>query len=63
MQIADLVEEEISKIAEISGGTEIDGYLIIHLSQCIMTLITTFESGPRLKKIIKSVLQILEKSK
>ena len=49
----------IPKIGQISGGTEIDSYLIIRLSQCIMTLITTFDSGSRLKKIVKDILKIL----
>lgn len=42
MQMADLVEEEISKLGPVSGGTELDSYLVVHLSQCAMTLVTTF---------------------
>lgn len=63
MQMADLLEEEISKLAPVSGGSELDSYLIVHLSQCAMTLMTTFESEPRLVRMLKSLLKVIEKSK
>lgn len=61
MQMADLIEETLPKIAEINGGPEIDNYTLLHLCQCAMTLITTFDTGPRLKKIIKNTTKIIER--
>ena len=63
MQMADLLEEQVPKIAAISGGTEIDSYLVTHMCQVAMTLMTTFESEPRLVKMLKSVVKVIEKSK
>jgi hypothetical protein len=47
----------------VNGDLSVDNYLVIHLSQCAMTLISTFENGSRLTKIIKSITKALEKSK
>ena len=40
-----------------------DKYLMIHLAQVAMTLLTTFEEGLRLVKIIKPIIKIIEKCK
>ena len=63
MSMADLLEEEIPKVAAISGGTEVDSYLITHLVQCAMTLISTFEGETKLVKMVKSIVKVIEKSK
>jgi hypothetical protein len=59
MQMADLLEEQLIKISEVTSSQEIDGYILVHLSQCILTLISTFEETSRLKKIIKNSLKII----
>jgi hypothetical protein len=63
MQMADLLEEILPKIGQISGNAEIDAFTLIHLSQCAMTLMTVFDFGPRLKRIMASIVKIIEKAK
>lgn len=63
MQMADLLEEQIPKVASISGGTETDIYIIKHLVECAMTLVSTFEAEVRLVKILKSMIKVIEKAK
>lgn len=41
--MVDLMEAAIKKIAEINGNTELNAYTLIHLSQCVLTLITIFD--------------------
>jgi hypothetical protein len=60
-QMADLLEEVLPKIAEINGGAEIDNYTLTHLCQCAMTLTTTFENAPRLKRLLKNMAKTIEK--
>lgn len=62
MQIADLIEEAIGKVSQLKEG-KIDTYLITHLTEVVMTLLTTFETGSRLAIIIKSIIKIIERSK
>lgn len=61
--MADLLEEILPKIGQISGNAEIDAYTLIHLSQCAMTLMTVFDIGARLKKIVNNIVKIIEKVK
>ena len=63
MHIADLLEEQIPKVASINGGADMDVYIVKHLVECAMTLISTFEAEVRLVKIIKSMVKVIEKSK
>ena len=63
MQMAELIEEEIGKVSLINGDLPLDSYIATHMSQCIMTLLTTFEEGERLTKIVKKLVKIIEKSK
>lgn len=60
-QMADLLEEVLPKITEINGGADIDNYTLIHLCQCGMTLATTFENAPRLKRLLKNMAKTIEK--
>ena len=61
--MADLIEEEISKIGKINGNLLIDMALVVKLTEGTMILLTTFEGGERLTKIVKSIITIIEKSK
>ena len=62
-QIAELIEEQIGKVGLINGDLPLDTYLVTHLSQCVMTLLSTFEQGDRLTKIVKQMVKVIEKSK
>jgi hypothetical protein len=58
--MADLLDEEATKLASMNGSDlTLDSYLVIHLSQCIMTLLTTFEGGPRLFKLVKVLIKVI----
>ena len=61
--IAELIEEQIGKVGLINGDLPLDTYLVTHLSQCVMTLLSTFEQGDRLTKIVKQMVKVIEKSK
>jgi uncharacterized protein (DUF1810 family) len=63
MQMVDLLEEILPKIGQISGNPEIDAYTLIHLSQSAMTLMTIFDFGQRLKKVVSNMTKIIDKSK
>ena len=61
--MADLLEEWLPKIIEINGGQEIDIYTVTHLSQSLLTLLSTFDETMRLRKLIKAIIKTLEKYK
>lgn len=61
--MVDLLEEWLAKIIEINGDNELNAYVLIHLSQSLMTLITIFDDTTRLKKLVKAMVKVIEKFK
>ena len=58
-QISSNIEEEISKVSALNGDLALDSYLVVHLAQCIMTLLSTFEPGERLTHIVKKIVKVI----